>query len=205
MEQDLAQEIHDNIAKDKKSKNDSQIKEKSERKIGAIDKLRHKDELVKAEIEFLKAQNKLIDGQSIDFDSKDYLEAEYAKIIAYGEVHKTENTPFATFYRNIKLIESLLDKGTTKKLIEKERKIIEGEVEEQKNALSLKTKDRTSFFQNKTKELEAKTKEVGQLKPKRRLSSIETGRALHKLDNLVDEVNKVRSNELQNDIADGEI
>jgi len=78
-------------------------------------------------------------------------------------------------------------------------------VEEQKNALSLKTKDRTSFFQNKTKELEAKTKEVGQLKPKSRLSSIETGRALHKLDNLVDEVNKVMSNELQNDIADGEI
>ena len=197
MEQDLAQEIHDSIKNDKKSKNESQIKEKSEKKIGTIDRLRHKDELTKEEIEFLKAQNKLLDSQSVDFEEENYLEKEYAKVIAYGEAHKTENTPFATFYRNIKLIESLLDKNVTKKAIEKERTNINSEIEEHRKALALSTKEKIEFFKQKTEELNTSIKEKGNEKPQNRLSTIETGRALHKLDNLVDEINDVMSNELQ--------
>ena len=34
-------------------------------------------------------------------------------------------------------------------------------------------------------------KEKGNEKPQNRLSSVQTGRALHKLDNLVDEINEV--------------
>ncbi len=205
MEQDLAQEIHDNIVNDKKSKNASQIKEKSEKKIGAIDRLRHKDELAKAEIEFLEAQNRVLDSQSVDFEEDNYLEKEYAKVIAYGEEHKTEKTPFATFYRNIKLIESLLDKNVTKKAIEREEAAINSEREEHRSALALSTKERIEFFNKRTGELKASIKEKGNEKPQNRLSSVQTGRALHKLDNLVDEINEVMSNELQSDIVNTEI
>ena len=205
MEQDLAQEIHDNIKNDKKSKNESQIKEKSEKKIGTIDKLLHKDELAKEEIEFLKAQNKVLDSQNVDLDEENYLEKEYAKVIAYGEAHKTENTPFAAFYRNIKLIESLLDKNVTKKAIEKEKAAINDEMEEHRSALALSTKERIEYFKQKAEELKERIEEKGNPKTQNRLSTMETGRALHKLDNLVDEINDVMSNELQSDIAHSEI
>lgn len=201
MEQDLAKVIHDNIANDKKSKNASEIKEREERKIGPIDKLRHKDELIEAEVERFKAQNELIDRQSVDYDSENYLENEYAKVIVYGEIHKTEGTPFATFYRNIKLIESLLDKGVTKKAIEKEREEMTKESDNQKKELGLSTKERIEETRKQTERIKEQIKEKSKEQPKKGLSTMETGRALHKLDNLIDEINRTMSNELQSDIS----
>ena len=204
MEQDLTQVIHDSIAKDKKEKNLVEIEERKNKKIGAIDKLRNRDELIKAENEFFQAQNKLIDSQSVDYDSENYLEKEYAKVIAYGEEHKTEDTQFATFYKNIKLIEGLLDKEITKKAIEVERKAISKEVEEYKRVLSLKTKDRIEALKQKTEEIESSVKNIEKPKSNTRINTMETARALLDLDNLVGEINDTMAEELQNNIANSE-
>ena len=202
LRQDLADEIHNKVREDKKAKNEAEIRERKEAHFGPIEKLRQKDVLAKEEIQLFDVENRLLDLEYVDYESDYFLEEEYAKMLVYGEEHKTEDTEFAKFYKVVKAIEKILNEGETKKAIKRAKEAQEIEHEEDKDLLKPTTKEKIDTIRERIAEKQKEAEVKVKIKKPSKMKGVDTGRALLKLDELLNSLSTDLSRELQTDIIE---